>query len=63
MEWKKNYLGDEATGIDRERVEWIKKTFKKEKYKIYLDGFLIDEYYVEFFNPAHQTLYNIRFPQ
>jgi hypothetical protein len=63
MEWKKNYLGDEAAGWIAEKRDWIIKTFNKEHYRFISDGFLINEYYVEFFDPAHQTLYNIKFPQ
>lgn len=49
MEWKKNYLGDEATGWITSRRDWIVETFKKEDYRFVSDGFIINEYYVEFF--------------
>jgi len=62
MEWKKNYLGDEMQGWIEEKRDWIVKTFNKEDYRFISDGFLINEYYVEFFDPAHQTLYNIKYP-
>lgn len=63
MDWKKNYLGDESIGWNKERRDWIIKTFYKKHYRFISDGFIINEYYVEFFNPAHQILFNIKYPQ
>lgn len=61
MEWKKNYLGDEALGWITEKRDWVMATFDKDDYRFISDGFLINEYFVEFYNPAHQTLYDLRF--
>jgi hypothetical protein len=54
-------IGDEAIGIDKEKVSWIERTFKKENYKIYhRDGFLIDEYLVRFERDSDAILYELK---
>lgn len=66
MTCRKNYLGDEYEyGMSLEKREWIEKTFKKTqyRYRYITSGFLIEEYYVEFFDDSCQTLYDLKFSQ
>lgn len=53
-------LGDEAVGIDQNKVDWIKQTFNEKNYKIYRDGFLIDEYLVRFEKDQDAMLYELK---
>ena len=51
------YLGDEYTGLDAQRHQWIKDEVGEGQFIIHSDGFLIDEYYVEFKNTQDEALY------
>lgn len=51
------YLGDEYTGMEKGRHQWIKDNIDESQYIIHSDGFLIDEYYVEFKNTQDEALY------
>jgi hypothetical protein len=56
-------LGDEHTLEAVNRVKWIKSNFKPDTYKITCDGFLLNDYYVEFVDEKYLTLYYIRYPK
>ena len=51
------YLGDEYTGMDNARHEWLKSRIDESQYIIHSDGFLINEYYVEFKNTQDEAEY------
>lgn len=53
-------IGGEDTGFITERYDWIKQTFDRDQYLIYSDGFIYNHHYVEFLDPAHATLYRLR---
>lgn len=54
-------IGDD-TGFFQERYEWVKQTFNRSDYLIVNTGFIYDSYSIEFFDPAHATLYRLRWP-
>ena len=53
-------IGDEHTGMNQPKYDWIKETFYRGQYLIYSDGFIYNDYYVEFLDPAHATLYRLK---
>jgi hypothetical protein len=55
-------IGNDHAGWDQERYDWIKKTFDRSDYLVYGDGFIYNDYYVEFLKPEHATLYRLRWP-
>lgn len=56
-------LGEEYTPSALERVRWIKEHVDKQFYKIYADGFLINDYYVEFTEEKYETLFFLHYPK
>jgi hypothetical protein len=57
------YLGDEFTPDFKEKIEWIRATFKKDQYLIRDIGFLYNDYCVEFTNESHSTLFFLRWSE
>lgn len=49
------YLGDEYTGMNKDRHLWIKEHLDESQYVIRSEGFLIEEYYVEFKNTQDEA--------
>jgi hypothetical protein len=58
----KIWLGDEFDLSFRDKVKWIKENVRQDQYKIIETGFLINEYFVEFFDEKYATLFFIHFP-
>lgn len=56
-------LGEEYTKSALDRVSWVREHFDKDCYKIYADGFLINDYYVEFNDEKYETLYLLQYPK
>lgn len=54
-------LGEEMTRTALDRIQWIKNNFDSKNYKITCDGFLINDYYVEFTEEKYETLYFLRY--
>lgn len=59
----KIYIGDEFTIDLKEKIAWICANFEKEQYKIVDDGFLINDYYVNFVDDKYATLYYLQYPK
>lgn len=59
----KIWIGDEYSVDVHAKVSWIRNNVPTDKYKILNEGFLINEYFVEFFDEKHETLYRIKYPQ
>ena len=55
----KIWLGDESTVDLDEKVKWLQNNFRKDQYTITDDGFIINDYYVEFTEDRYATLYRI----
>lgn len=55
-------LGDEFAIDLKEKVSWIRSNFKKDQYKIIEEGFLINDYYVDFVDDKYATLYYLQYP-
>ena len=53
----KIWLGDEFDIEFRKKVAWIRSTFTREQYTIIYNGFLMNDYYVEFIDDSNATLY------
>jgi hypothetical protein len=53
----KIWLGDEFDIEVRKKVAWIRSTFSNEQYTIIDNGFLMNDYYVEFTDDSNATLY------
>lgn len=58
----KIWLGDEFDLSFRSKIKWIKENVNQEHYKIIETGFLINEYFVEFFDERYATLYYLQYP-
>lgn len=56
-------LGDEFTENLKEKIEWIRSTFKEDQYRIRDIGFLYNDYAVEFTDESYETLYLMRYPK
>lgn len=56
-------IGDEFSLDVREKISWVRANIPKEKYKITDDGFLINDYYVEFVDEKYATLYYVQYPK
>jgi hypothetical protein len=52
-------IGDDK-GFSQERYDWVKQTFKRTDYLIVNTGFIYDSYSIEFLDPAHATLYRLK---
>lgn len=59
----KIYIGDEFSIDLREKIAWVRANFKKDQYKIVDDGFLINDYYVDFVDDKYATLYYLQYPK
>lgn len=59
----KIFLGDEEDPDVREKILWLRDNFNNNQHKIHTTGFLINEYFVEFFDEKHETLYRIKYPK
>lgn len=55
-------LGDEFAIDLKEKLTWIRANFKKDQYKIIEEGFLINDYYVDFVDDKYATLYYLQYP-
>jgi hypothetical protein len=47
-------------GLDLEKADWLRDHLGGEQYRITNDGFLIDNYTVEFTDPRAETMYLLR---
>ena len=56
----KFFVGNEYTEYPHEKFEWLSRTFTKDQYQLRDEGYLIYEYYIEFYNEADATLYKLR---
>jgi hypothetical protein len=56
-------LGGEFDLSTRNKVEWIRSNFSEDKYKIIDEGFLMNDYYVEFVEEKYATLFGLRWPK
>jgi hypothetical protein len=56
----KIHLGDEFDIEFRKKVAWIRSTFSKEQYTIIYNGFLMNDYYVEFVDQSNNSLYYLK---
>lgn len=55
-------LGDEFAIDLKEKISWIRSNFKKDQYKIVEEGFLINDYYVDFVDDKYATFYLLNCP-
>lgn len=46
--------------LDWEKADWLRACLSKDQYRITNDGFLIDNFTVEFTDPRAETLYLLR---
>ena len=56
----KIYLGEEYDVNLNKTIHWIQSNIDKEKYRIIEEGFLLNEYYVEFVDEKYATLFYLR---
>jgi len=56
-------VGEEHTLAALNRVKWVQTTFDSSVYKFTVEGFLINDYYIEFFDDKYATLYYLQFPK
>jgi len=57
------YLGEEFDPTTNAKVFCIRSNFDKDQYRIIEEGFLINEYYVDFFDDKHATLFLLKYSQ
>lgn len=53
-------LGPEFHPSLRKKVNWIKENFRKDQFRIIEEGFLLNEYYVEFTEEKYETIFLLR---
>lgn len=57
-------LGEAGERDTLDKIAWIQHTFTPETYKITADGwFQINEYFVTFQNPRHETMFRLKYSQ
>lgn len=54
------YLGEEFDPNTNAKVFCIRSNFNKDQYRIIEEGFLINEYYVEFTEERYATLFRLQ---
>lgn len=55
-------LGDDYADNIRPIVTWVRANIPSDKYRLTRQGFLIDEYYLEFLEDQYYTLYLLGCP-
>lgn len=53
-------LGGEFDPIARHKVNWIKENFRKDQYRITEEGFLLNDYCVEFTKEKYLTFFLLK---
>lgn len=53
-------ITDRNDCIDEERASWLRDHLSRQQYRIVNNGFLIDNYELEFMDPAAETAYLLR---
>lgn len=56
----KIHLGDEFDIDLKTKIAWIQQNFDKQQYRIVDEGFLINDYYVEFVDQSNNSLYYLK---
>lgn len=56
-------LGEESGREALDKIGWIKHMFSEGTFKITVDGFLFNEYFVTFPDEKHETLFRLKYPQ
>lgn len=56
----KIHLGREFDIDLKTKIAWIQQHFDKQQYRIVDEGFLINDYYVEFVDQSNNSLYYLK---